>query len=74
MEPHYQVVVHTGDDRLFHPEADYRAAMAYAMRVGPQADYIAVEQWSDTVNGCTGGWAVIEVVRGAVATPRAMAA
>lgn len=74
MEPHYQVAVHTGEDRLYHPEDDYRAAMAYAMRVGPQADYIAVEQWHDTANGCTGGWCTVEVVRGRVPAPASRAA
>ena len=60
--PAYQIAVHTGDDRLYHPESTWRSALAYAMRVGPQADYIAIEQWSDTANDCTGGWHIVEVI------------
>lgn len=62
-ELHYQIAVHTGEDRLFHPEDTFRAALDYAMRVGPQADFVAVEQWDDNLNGLRGGWRMIEILR-----------
>lgn len=62
-EPLYQVAVHTGEDRLYHPEDTYRAAAAYAMRVGAHADFIAVEKWNELADGLRGGWSVVDVVR-----------
>lgn len=63
-ERNYQVAVHTGDNRRFHPEPTFPAALDYTARAAQgEADYIAIEQWRDTANGCTGGWLVVEIVR-----------
>ncbi len=60
---HYQVTIHTGENRLYHPENLSFAARDYALKVGPQADYIAIEMWDPYANGLAGGWRIIEVVR-----------
>lgn len=65
MEDHaYQVAVHTGARRRFHPVRTLHAALVYSVRAAStDADYIAIEQWSDTASDCTGGWALLEVIR-----------
>lgn len=61
--PVYQVAVHTGENRLYHPANTWQEAIGYASRVEDQADYIAVERWVDTANSFTGGWVIAEIVR-----------
>lgn len=60
--PVYQVAVHRDDERTFHTENTLIGALIHAVRACPGARYVAIERWSDTANGCTGGWVIVEVI------------
>jgi hypothetical protein len=75
MQPRYQVAVRTQDQRTYHPvEGGYIEAVHYAMHADPGSEYVAVELWSDTANGCTGGWITVVTVRGDAVSRHAVAA